>query len=204
MPRLSQLTPDTLDDSMRKAYDAILADPASEETSPEHEAVYGQATRKNRAAIAGPMNIWLRSPGLAGAASNIANFLRYKGSLSPRHTELVILIVARHWGAPYAWATHAKYGAATGVSSAVIEAIADQAEPTEMESLEILDVQIWRFATELLSTKRVTNETYNSVADQLGETKTVELVSLIGYYSMITMTLNAFEVEAPEGNPAPF
>ncbi len=204
MPRLTSLTPDTLTEEMRKAYDAIISNPVTENASPEREAVYGQATRANRAAIAGPMNIWLRSPGIARSASDIANFLRFKGSLTPRHTELVILIVARHWGAPYAWVTHDKYGRATGLSDAAIDAIAAQDEPSQLESIDALDVSIWQFVIELLSTKRVAAETYDSVADQLGEQKTVELVSLIGYYSMIMMTLNAFEVAPPKGKTAPF
>ncbi len=35
----------------------------------------------------------------------------------------------------------------------------------------------------------------------LGRQGLVELVGLVGYYTLVAMTLNAFEVPAPEGAP---
>jgi 4-carboxymuconolactone decarboxylase len=32
----------------------------------------------------------------------------------------------------------------------------------------------------------------------------VELVGILGYYSLVSMTINAFEVPPPEGAPQPF
>jgi 4-carboxymuconolactone decarboxylase len=32
----------------------------------------------------------------------------------------------------------------------------------------------------------------------------VELVGILGYYSLVSMTINAFEVPPPDGAPQPF
>ena len=38
----------------------------------------------------------------------------------------------------------------------------------------------------------------------LGESAVVELVILLGYYTLVSMTLNVFEVPVPAGEDAPF
>jgi 4-carboxymuconolactone decarboxylase len=38
----------------------------------------------------------------------------------------------------------------------------------------------------------------------IGDAGMVELVGILGYYVMVSMTLNAFRMPLPEGTPAPF
>jgi 4-carboxymuconolactone decarboxylase len=40
---------------------------------------------------------------------------------------------------------------------------------------------------------------YDEAIEMLGETGVVELVGLLGYYSLVSMTLNTFEVGLPDG-----
>jgi 4-carboxymuconolactone decarboxylase len=51
----------------------------------------------------------------------------------------------------------------------------------------------------LLSTGRVPAELYAAVRDHVGDQGVVELTQLIGYYCLISFTLNTFEVELPPG-----
>ena len=46
---------------------------------------------------------------------------------------------------------------------------------------------------------RVTDEQYRSAVLDLGERAVVELVALLGYYTMVAFTLNVFEIPAPGG-----
>ena len=39
---------------------------------------------------------------------------------------------------------------------------------------------------------------------EVGLTAVVELVGILGYYSLVSMTINAFEVPPPDGAPQPF
>jgi 4-carboxymuconolactone decarboxylase len=38
----------------------------------------------------------------------------------------------------------------------------------------------------------------------LGDTGVVDLVGILGYYGLISMTINAFKVPLPAGEPEPF
>jgi 4-carboxymuconolactone decarboxylase len=70
----------------------------------------------------------------------------------------------------------------------------------EVPSFERDDEQIvYEVARQLLNDRRVTDATYASAESLLGETGMVELVTLVGYYCLISMMLNVFEVPLPEG-----
>ena len=51
----------------------------------------------------------------------------------------------------------------------------------------------------VLDALRVTDDRYRSAVMDLGERAVVELVALLGYYTMVSFTLNVFEVPAPGG-----
>ena len=46
--------------------------------------------------------------------------------------------------------------------------------------------------------------TYDAVLRDWGVASIVELTALIGYYTMVAMTLNAHEIPLPEGAEPPF
>ena len=55
------------------------------------------------------------------------------------------------------------------------------------------------------STRRAVSEaTYRRVLDYWGVVGIVELTALVGYYTMVAMTLNAHEFPLPEGVEPPF
>ena len=58
---------------------------------------------------------------------------------------------------------------------------------------------IYEFATQLHRDHRVNDETYAAAVREFGEEGTVDLVGILGYYTLISMTLNAFNVPLPEG-----
>ena len=56
-----------------------------------------------------------------------------------------------------------------------------------------------RYARELNRTRSVSDATYAEALKHFGERGVVELTALIGYYTMVAMTLNAHEIPLPEG-----
>lgn len=58
---------------------------------------------------------------------------------------------------------------------------------------------IYAFAKELYAKRRVSTPTYNRVKKLLGEAGTVELVGILGYYALVSMTLNTFRMPLPAG-----
>ena len=60
------------------------------------------------------------------------------------------------------------------------------------------------FIKELYRTKRVSDRTYAKLAKFLDNAAIVELVGILGYYVMISMTLNVFRMMPPEDSELPF
>jgi 4-carboxymuconolactone decarboxylase len=176
-----------------------LALPTLDDMKPEQRAVYAQTVAGRRGSVPANVLVWLHSPDLAARAQKLGELVRYDTKLPPRHSELAILVVARHWSARYEWALHTTEALRAGVPADVIEAIRERRPPTfdDPTSQAIFDL-----TSALVSTGRVPDALYKSAAAELGVRPLVELVALIGYYTMVALTLNAFEIPAPAGSSA--
>jgi hypothetical protein len=108
---------------------------------------------------------------------------------------------ARSGKANYEWFAHAPLAIKAGIEPAAIEAIRTGATPTFSKSDE---QAIYDFASELVKTRRVSNATFERAKKELGETSVIDLVGIIGYYSLVSVTLNAFELPLPDGEKVPF
>lgn len=188
--RLGPLFPRDLDPEQARVLEAMLAGPRG--TS-------GFLTRERP--VAGPFAPWLRSPGFADRAQELGAFVRYRSSLDPRLKELAIIVVGAAWKAGYEFAAHGPMAIRAGVSREVVEALARGEAPSFDRDDERL---VYEFATELVENRRVGEERYASAIELLGESGTVELVGTLGYYTLVCMTLNAFEVPLGEGMEPPF
>lgn len=181
MPRLPELSPDQMSPEQRRVHDAVLAGP--------------------RGKMVGPIQVWLTSPELAEKAQELGAFCRYGTSLPDRLSELAILITGAHWKAGYEWFVHAPIGLKAGLDPAAVEAIRNGEEPKFSKADE---AAVYRFAIELLIKRRVSDSTYAQAKKELSERGVVELVGILGYYTLISMTIVGFEIPVPSGNPEPF
>ncbi|MES2970278.1 MAG: carboxymuconolactone decarboxylase family protein [Pseudomonadota bacterium] len=181
MPRLADLNPATLTPDQKRIHDAILSGP--------------------RGIVEGPLRVWLTSPGLADTAQQLGAFCRYKTSLPPRLSELAILVTGAFWKAGFEWAVHAPIAIKAGVTPSVAEAIR-VGEPPHFAQED--EAAVHAFAIELHRDHQVKPATYARAVAVLGETGVVELVGILGYYTLISMTINAFEVPLPTGAADPF
>ncbi len=141
---------------------------------------------------------WLRSPGMAGPAQRLGAFVRLESSLPPRISELAILITARFWECAFEWSSHQRFAREAGIAEDIIAAIADQRRP-DFDSDD--QAAVHDFCIELHQRHAVAEDTYQTAAGHLGETGLVELVGLLGYYTLAAMTLNAFEMGDPPPPP---
>ena len=181
MPRLPDLTPEQLTPEQRKVHDAIVAGP--------------------RGVVQGPLNVWLRSAPLASRAQELGAFCRYHTSLPKRLSELAILITGAYWQAGFEWFVHAPIGIEAGLDPDAVEAIRTGKRPALMKPDE---AALYDFTRELLEERKVSDATFRRAATELGDTGVVELVGILGYYALISMTIVAFEVPLPEGEAEPF
>jgi 4-carboxymuconolactone decarboxylase len=62
---------------------------------------------------------------------------------------------------------------------------------------------VYDFCQEYYRDHRVGNATFARAKAQLGERGIVDLVGIMGYYALISATLNVFEVPVPPGEKMP-
>ncbi len=181
MARLGPLDLDSLSDAQRKVADQIRSGP--------------------RAGLAGPFWPWLRSPDLADRAQRLGEFVRFRTSLPQRLVELAVLFTARTWRAQFEWYAHAPIARKEGLAEEVVQALLD-AKPPRFERDD--EAAVYDLCRELYETRRVGDKTYARVTQLLGDQGAVELVGVLGYYALVSMTLNAFAVDLPKGVEPPF
>lgn len=163
--------------------------------TPEQKSVYEEAAGGRRGHAPAPMIAWLQNPEFARRAQTLGELMRYETALPPRLSELAILIVARHWTAHFEWQAHKRDALKAGVSPEVIASIAAGNVPdlaTEEERM------VYRIATTLLETRAVPDVLYQEGVRVLRERGVVDLVGILGYYTLVAMTLNTFEIGLPE------
>jgi 4-carboxymuconolactone decarboxylase len=177
--------------------------PVLDETTltPAQQRVFDAIRAGPRGRVQGPLRVWLQSAELADKAQALGAFCRYGTSLPARLSELAILFMGAHWQAGFEWAAHAPIALAAGLDAAAIEAIRTDATPQLADPPARV---VHAFAHELLNRRRVSDATYREAVAVLGQTAVVELVGLLGYYTLISMTIVAFGVPDPDGVAPPF
>jgi 4-carboxymuconolactone decarboxylase len=149
-----------------------------------------------RGGMTGPFNVLLRSPEMGDAVQKLGAQVRYHSSLPPRLNEFAIIITGRFWNAQYEWYAHKRLALQAGLSQTIVDALAAGRRPSAMQPDEQV---VYDFVTELLHTKQVSDATFNAARDKLGERSLVDLVSVAGYYGLVSMVLNVDRYPLPPG-----
>jgi 4-carboxymuconolactone decarboxylase len=151
--------------------------------------------------MSGPFAIYLHSPAFGELAQKLGGHLRFKTGVSPRLMEFAILVTGAHWKAQYEWAMHAPMAEKQGVKPQTVRDLQAGRAP---KSAPRDEMAIYAFVKELYAKRRVSTPVFNRVYKLLGEAGTVELVGILGYYAMVSMTLNTFMAPLPEDIKVPF
>jgi 4-carboxymuconolactone decarboxylase len=182
-PRLPELTEATLTAEQRALAESIRSGP------------------RGQFKMSGPFAIYLHSPAFGELAQRLGGHLRFKTSVPPRLMEFAILVTGAHWKAQYEWAMHAPMAEKQGVKPQTVRDLQAGRPP---KSAPRDEMAIYAFVKELYAKRRVSTPVFNRVHKLLGEAGTVELVGILGYYAMVSMTLNTFMAPLPEDIKAPF
>lgn len=174
-----------------------LPDLPYERMSDEQKRIHDEIAAGPRGAVFGPFKVWLHAPELADRAQKLGAYARYHSSLPPHLSELAILVTGAIWQADFEWYAHLGPARAAGIPEAVIEAI----RLGETPPLEDAQSQaVYAVARAMHQDRRLSAALYDQAKAALGERGLVDLIGILGYYTLIAMTLNAFEVETPDGS----
>jgi 4-carboxymuconolactone decarboxylase len=151
--------------------------------------------------IGGPFDIWLTSPEMGHRLVGLGSFFRFRTGVDRRYIELAILTTGSFYQAQFEWFAHEPMARSAGVPEDVIQAIKVGDEPVLDDPG---DAAAYRLAHELHHTRRLSQEGFDQANAQFGETGIAELIGLCGFYALVSLTLNGFDVELPEGAEKPF
>jgi 4-carboxymuconolactone decarboxylase len=180
-PRFSTLTQETMTADQKRVADAIQAGPRG-------------------AGLRGPFNALLRSPELCDLVQRVGAYVRVGSSIPSRLNELAIIMAGRKWGAQYEFYAHRRLAIEAGLKPAIADAVAANERPKDMAADE---ATVYDFVSELLATGHVSDASFQRVKDAFGERGVIELVGAVGYYSLVSMTLNVAQVPLPQGVTPP-
>ena len=153
--------------------------------------VYKNIENGPRGRVAGPLRIWMRNPELAENAQALGQYARFDSSLSPKLSELAILITARYWSAQFEWVHHVPSAKEAQISEDIISAIAYAKRPIFSDaSMQT----VFNYCAELHRDKEVSDDTYKNAISKLGTAGVIDLTAICGYYTLISMTIKAFRI----------
>ncbi len=181
---------------MLRAQDRMPPIPEAAMTLAQREAV-AEFKAARGVEVSGPFVPLLRSPEVMSRARAMGDYLRYRSVLPPRLSEFVILLTARTWSQGYEWNLHAPIAVAAGVPVATATAIGAGRRPDQMTPDETL---LYDVCAELDRNKTVSDPTYAKLVARFGEQGVIDVVGLVGYYTMIAMAMNV--TRTPAGEPA--
>lgn len=179
MSRLETVERDALPADQRRFHDAVKA--------------------IRRRPISGPFIVLMNSsPDLAARFAHLGHYFHSRGQadesiLSMRVRGFASLIGSRALNAPYEWSAWVNWALEAGVPQDTVDAIRENRAPQNLTAEEAL---IGDFCMQLISgNHRVSDRTFKAALEHFGARGVVELVVTLGYFAMIALPLNAFEIE---------
>lgn len=192
MTRLPYVEPAQFTPEQRELYDSIVTGPRAGKRGSLVDA---------QGHLTGPFNGFLRLPALGRHWSAIGETLRFRTRLERKLFELAVLVVAAEWRCGHEWAAHSGLARDAGLKEPVIAALQTGATP---EFQDVRERVVFEFARELSRQRWVSERTYNTALEALGEEQLTELVHAVAYYMALAAMLNAFVVKPPAGFADPW
>lgn len=180
--------------------------PPDDEMTDEQREIRDDIIRtRPRTGISGPFGPWLAVPEIGWPSQQLGRACRYGTSLTMRESELIILLTGARHKAHAEFDIHQSEALRSGLTMEIISAIPRDDEfsmgKVTADLLPLLsenerDTAIAKYTAELLETSTVSDETYQETLKAVGgeESVLVEITSIIGYYTYVAYTLNAFNI----------
>jgi len=185
MPRLTPVDEKAFTQEQRDLYNAL-----TQSREPQQPGLIG-----------GPFDAWLTNGEMGRRIVGLGNMFRFKTSVDRRYVELVILVTGQFWQAQFEWFAHEPMAREAGLPESVINSIKVGETPIFTDPA---DRAAFFLAKELHHDHQLSEQTFQAAIEAFSQQGVAELVNLAGYYTMVSMTLNTFEVPLPKGEKPPF
>jgi 4-carboxymuconolactone decarboxylase len=166
-----------------------------DEMTPEQQEAF-RGLMESRGRLPGPNKIYVHNPKLAKVMGPLGAYFRTGYSLSEREREIAVCIINSKFHSAYPTAAHERAGKAAGISDAQVEAILTGL-PTSFEDTR--EQVIYEMGTCLANARWVSKGLYDRAVAALGHEGITDVITLMGFYSSVSMTLAFYDV--PAGAP---
>ena len=145
-------------------------------------------------ALMGPWNPYLHEPKIGRATWDLTKTINQMAALPRGVREIAILVVGARYKASFAIYAHVAVGESLGISLEHLATISATLKPTGLANDESLGYDI---AHSLCAGSALPEPLYRLGVATFGQQGLNEMIYLVGLYSMIAITLNAFDVPVP-------
>jgi len=167
-----------------------------DEMTPEQQEGY-RFLVETRGAAGGPSKIWVHNPKLTKVAGPFGgHFHAGHYSLTEREREIAVCIITSKFHSAYPTGAHERRGKEVGLPAATVEALLAGLPASFADEREQI---VYEMAMALANSRWVPQGLYDRAVKALGHVGITDAITLMGYYTSVSMTLAFYDV--PAGAP---
>jgi alkylhydroperoxidase family enzyme len=185
--RLPLVAPDQLTPEQRPLYDDMKRGIASNFNLFK--------TLREDGALMGPWNPWLHEPGIGKAIWDLTLAMTAGASLPDTVRQIVILVVGARFDAAYEIYAHIAVAEHEGMKPERLASLVADIKPADLTTEESVAYDL---AFKLVRGGTLPEPIYRLALDTFGQHGLNEMIYLVGLYSLVSTSLNGFNVPAPE------
>ena len=152
-------------------------------------------TIRDDGALMGPWNPWLQEPQIGKAIWDLTLAMTANASLPDNVRQIVILVVGARFDAAYEIYAHIAVAEHEGMGEARLATLVADIKPSDLSPEESLGYDI---AYKLARGGILPEPLYRLAVQTFGQHGTNELIYLVGLYTLVSVTLNGYNVPVPE------
>jgi 4-carboxymuconolactone decarboxylase len=146
-------------------------------------------------ALMGPWNPWLHEPAIGKAIWDLTLAMTANATLADNVRQIVILVVGARFDAAYEIYAHVAVAEREGMKPERLATLVADLKPNDLAPDESIAFDV---AHALVRGGTLPEPLYRLAVDTFGQHGTNELIYLVGLYSLVSVTLNGFNVPVPE------
>ena len=163
-----------------------------DEMTPEQQEGF-RSLLETRGAPGGPNRVWVHNPKLAKVMGPLGAHFRTGHSLSEREREIAVCIINSKWHSAYPTNAHERRGKEVGLPADKVEALLSGLPTSFSDEREQI---VYEMATALTNSRWVPRGLYDRAVKALGHVGITDVITLMGHYSSVAMTLAFYDVPA--------
>jgi len=163
-----------------------------DQMTPEQQEGY-RSMIEARGRLPGPNKIYVHNPKLAKVMAPLGAYFRTGYSLSEREREIAVCITTSKWHAAYPTSSHEQAAKAAGLPDDAVEAILSGLPTSFSDTREQV---VYEMGICLANARWVSKGLYDRAVEALGHVGITDVITLMGFYTSVSMTLAFYDVPA--------